>query len=79
MAAKVITNDTLRNLDDLPDCALVSDRVVAALMQSSRQTIWRWSREGRLPKPVKLGANLTRWQVGPLREALAKLAGEVAA
>lgn len=24
-------------------------------------TIWRWSREGRFPAPVKLAGNLTRW------------------
>ena len=78
--ASIVTNETLRGLDTLPDCALVSDRTIAALTEASRATIWRWSREGRLPPPVKLGPNLTRWQVGPLRAALAKLAeGEVAA
>jgi len=26
-------------------------------------TIWRWAREDRFPKPVKLGGNLTRWSL----------------
>lgn len=26
-------------------------------------TINRWVREGRFPKPVKIGANCTRWRV----------------
>ncbi|PCF95278.1 helix-turn-helix transcriptional regulator [Vreelandella nigrificans] len=24
-------------------------------------TIYRWAQQGRFPKPVKLGENLTRW------------------
>jgi len=26
-----------------------------------RCTIWAWAREGRIPKPVKIGPNTTRW------------------
>ena len=26
-------------------------------------TIWRWSRNGDFPSPVKLGANCTRWRL----------------
>jgi len=26
-------------------------------------TIWRWSREGRFPQPVRLAGNLTRWSL----------------
>jgi len=28
----------------------------------ARVTIWRWAGEGRLPQPVKLGPNCTRWK-----------------
>lgn len=24
-------------------------------------TIWQWSREGKIPRPVKLGPNVSRW------------------
>ena len=27
----------------------------------SRVTVWRWSRTGDFPKPVRLGPNCTRW------------------
>lgn len=69
------TPDCIRSFDALPDSALISDRTVAVLLESSRATVWRWSREGRIPQPVKLGPNSSRWRVGPLRAALAKLTG----
>lgn len=40
-------------------------------------TITRWSREGRFPKPVKLGANCTRWRVADVENWEAER-GEVA-
>ena len=27
-----------------------------------RTTLWRWIREGRFPKPVRLGANCVAWR-----------------
>ena len=29
----------------------------------SNQTIWYWLRKGKLNKPIKLGANSTRWKL----------------
>ena len=60
--------------DDLPDVANVSARTLAQVLAVSEVTIWRWSKDSRLPKPRKLGANTTRWNVGEVRAALAKLA-----
>ena len=34
--------------------------------------------DGRIPKPTKLGSRNNIWQVGQLREALARLQGEAA-
>jgi predicted DNA-binding transcriptional regulator AlpA len=34
---------------------------VADKLQVSRATIWAWSKAGKFPKPVKLGAGVTRW------------------
>lgn len=34
---------------------------VAERYDCSVQTIWRWVRQGQLPKPVKLGPNTTAW------------------
>lgn len=38
-----------------------SDKALAERYQVSRQTVWRWVREGHLPKPVKIGTGSTRW------------------
>ena len=35
-------------------------------------TWWRWVRSGVAPKPVKLGLGVTAWNVGDLREFLAR-------
>ncbi len=56
--------------DRLPESALVDIRVVAQLFNVSVPTGWRWSREGRLPKPLKLTTGSTRWRVGDLRKVL---------
>ncbi|MCZ7652124.1 MAG: AlpA family phage regulatory protein [Thermoanaerobaculia bacterium] len=34
----------------------------------SRATVWRWVREGRLPPPVKIGPNTTRWLAEDLEQ-----------
>jgi predicted DNA-binding transcriptional regulator AlpA len=33
--------------------------------QSSVPTIWRWSREGTIPKPIKIGGS-TRWKLSEI-------------
>ncbi len=40
----------------------LSDKQLSERLEVSRQTVWRWVREGNLPRPVKLGANCTRWK-----------------
>lgn len=70
------SSNRLIGFDSLPDCALVSDRTIAALAEVSKVTVWRWAREGRIPKPKKIGPNCTRWEVGPLRAAMAMMCEE---
>lgn len=36
----------------------------------AKPTIWRWVREGRVPKPIKIGAHLSRWRQSECQEAL---------
>jgi predicted DNA-binding transcriptional regulator AlpA len=31
------------------------------LLPVSPATIWRWVRDGKFPKPIKLGASVTGW------------------
>lgn len=65
-----------KNFDDLPDCALVSVRTVAALCEVSVVTVWRWVHTKRIPSPKKIGPNCTRWEAGPLRAALAEMVAD---
>ena len=39
----------------------ISDRTIARRYEIARSTVWAWARDGKLPKPVKLGDNVTRW------------------
>lgn len=45
----------------------LSDKAVAARYESSRATIWRWVKEGKLPRPVKLASGTTRWKLSDLQ------------
>ena len=40
---------------------LLPDRAVAELLGMSRATLWKLSRLGQIPRPVKIG-NMTRWR-----------------
>lgn len=44
-----------------PNGRWVSDITLAKYFEVSRCTIWRWTKTGKLPLPVKLGENTTRW------------------
>lgn len=46
----------------------LTDRQGAARYQMSRSTWWRMVKEGRLPKPVKLGPGITRWRLADLQQ-----------
>jgi prophage regulatory protein len=43
----------------------LSDKSLAKRFSVCRTTIWRWSREGDFPKPVKLGG-ATRWSLAKI-------------
>lgn len=44
----------------------LSDKETASRYQISRATVWRWVKEGKLPKPVKLAAGTTRFKLAHL-------------
>lgn len=62
--------------DDLPDSAFIRE---AQLVQSPKRpgtptplpfsapTLWRLSKSGKFPKPVKLSERVTAWKVGDVR------------
>ena len=56
--------------DQLPDCAWVRKPRVMALFGVSDTTLWRWGKEGRIPKPTLIGPRVSAWRVGDLRKFL---------
>lgn len=61
---------SLAQFDKLPDSAHVRLPVVVALFDVSVPTVWRWTRKGVLPTPLRLGRS-TMWPVGELRKVIA--------
>jgi predicted DNA-binding transcriptional regulator AlpA len=55
--------------NDLPDEAVVRLPAVRNLFAISSPTVWRWSKTGVLPEPIRIGG-ITAWRVGDLRKAL---------
>lgn len=66
-------SEALKNFPHLPPDAVVRLPIVAALYGVSAPTVWRWSKAGRLPAPIKRGG-VTAWRVGDLRAAMARAA-----
>lgn len=61
------------NFDSLPDSAMVDDKTFAVVIGQSRNTVWRKSKAGILPAPIKVGPKTTRWRVGAIRAYLASM------
>lgn len=64
----------LENFDYLPDSANVRLPTVMGLFGISAATVWRNVGKS-IPSPHKLSARVTCWNVGELRQALAKNMG----
>jgi prophage regulatory protein len=43
---------------------------VARLLSIHPITVWKWSKQGRLPKPIKLGSMTTVWRATDLAKWL---------
>ncbi|VTU16558.1 hypothetical protein SRS16CHR_01806 [Variovorax sp. SRS16] len=69
--AKPAIPAALQNFDNLPNAAHVRVDVLCGLYAQSIATIWRRARlDPAFPRPRKLGAQLTAWNVGELRRHL---------
>lgn len=44
----------------------------------SPATVWRWVREGKFPKPFKLGESVTVWDAAEVEAFITKRAGGAA-
>ena len=70
MHTKSELSEALINFDQLPNSANVRLPIVMALYGISPATVWRNVKIGNIPKPNKLTARTTVWNVGELRTAL---------
>ena len=69
--ALALKGETMKaDFDDLSDSAFVRVPVVADIFNCSVATIWRWTKDGRIPSPRKLSPGFTAWKVGDLRAML---------
>jgi prophage regulatory protein len=56
-----------------------SDPPTPAIVPVSRSTWWRGIRDGRFPRPTKIGPNSTAWRAEEIRELVESLgSGEAA-
>lgn len=53
-----------------------SDKDLARRWRVSRVSIWRWSEQGKLDKPMKLGPNTTRWSLEAVSRFESRSAGQ---
>lgn len=44
----------------------IADTFLAQRYGVHRTTIWRWAREGKFPKPVKLPSGTARWRASDI-------------
>ena len=69
-AAKTRRPSNTKQGDPAPAPEFASDTDLARRYSVSRASIWRWSKEGIIPKPQKLGPNCTRWRLAGVVDAL---------
>ncbi len=54
----------------IPNRKLVTDQFLADYLGVHRLTIWKWAREGRIQRPVKLGNRCARWDLAETERRL---------
>jgi prophage regulatory protein len=52
----------------------VSAEFLADRYNVDKSTVWRWARNGTLPAPTKFSEQCTRWDLGEVERAEAKIA-----
>lgn len=63
--------ESVQNFDLLPDSALIDLPSLMRLACTSRPTVYRWIKAGRLPAPRKVGSQKIFWSVREIRDFLA--------
>lgn len=55
--------------------AIVGANSLDGKLPVSKATIWRWVRQGRFPKPFKLGDRVTVWDMDEVENFISKQSG----
>ncbi|MEL7593893.1 MAG: helix-turn-helix transcriptional regulator [Aeromonas veronii] len=51
----------------LPAEGYVRAKILAPMLGIAEVTLWRWAADGKIPKPIKLGARVTAWRAEDVR------------
>lgn len=54
---------------------IATTKTSTGMLPVSPATIWRWVREGKFPKPFKLGDSVTVWNAAEVEAFLVQRAG----
>ncbi|PJB73046.1 MAG: transcriptional regulator [Alphaproteobacteria bacterium CG_4_9_14_3_um_filter_47_13] len=61
----------MHNQNTLPETGFMRLPEILKIFPVSKSTWWAGVKEGRYPKPVKLGPKITAWRVEDIRELIA--------
>ena len=53
-------------MNDVRPDLLLTVREVARRLALATRTVWKWSRSGQLPPPVRLGRRTLRWRAAEI-------------
>lgn len=57
----------MQKYQNIPSEGFIRVGTLAAILGVSVVTVWRWSSDSRLPKPIKLSTRVTAWRVEDVR------------
>lgn len=60
------------DLNQYPDSSFITGAVLASVLSvSGNATLWKWEKEGRIPKSCRLaGSKLRYWNVGEVKRCI---------
>ena len=66
----------LPTFDELPGSAFIKQPQVLELVPISASSLWRWARDGMVPRPIKLSEHCSVWRVQDVRDWMAAQTAE---
>lgn len=65
---RIMQTHTVSTFDSLPASGFIRQaQLIPTVVPFSSATLWRKCKAGQFPKPVKLSAGVTAWNVGAVR------------